>query len=188
MNLCFDVLDMRVINGEADAPALAGEAPMHVARLLEEVAALGGLFRGVGVAEGQPVGLHLADRRLEFLAVLACLRIGAHAVELRSGRLAEHRPALVLADAHLDLAEHTPGTVVLHGVEPQDQVRDLTLDVGLRAGRTDPAPSVDVPADALAWVLEGPVALADAADDRSRYGAWVRALAAGQPVDPTAVG
>lgn len=186
MNLCFDALDRRVIRGEADAPALAGDRPMSVARLLEEVAALGGLFGGVGVTAAQPVGLQLSDRRAEFLSLLACLRIGAVAVELRDGRLAQHRPSLVVADTQLDASAHTPNTLLLHGIAPVDDVRDLDWEVGMRAGRTDPAPSVDLPDDTIAWIVETSVSIADALTDPSRYGDWLRDLLAGVPVDPAA--
>ncbi len=186
MNLCFEALDRRVVRGEADSPALEGERPMHVARLLEEVAALAGLFRGVGIVAGHAVGVRAADRRVELLTLLACLRIGATAVELRDGRLAEHRPLLVVTDARLDLADHVPTTVLLHGVAPEDDLRDLDWEIGMRAGRTDPAPSVELPEHTLAWVLDTPVTLADALTDPTRYGAWLRDLNAGVPIDPAA--
>ncbi len=186
MNLCFDALDLRVVKGDADAPALLGEPPFHVARLLEEVGALAGIFRGVGVEPGHAVGIGVADRRIEFLSLLATLRVGATAVELRDGRLAEHKPFLIVTDTHLDLTDHTPGTVLLHGPEPIDESRDLAWGIGLRAGRTEPAPSVEVPEDSIAWVVDTSVKLKDALADGSRYGAWLRDLTAGVPVDPAA--
>lgn len=182
MNLCYDALDHSVIRGQADEPAVAGAHTLTRARLLEEVGALAGLLRGVGVNEGAAVMVALDDPYVELLALLATNRLGATLVEWREGRLAEHRPHAVIADRALDYSEHAPGTVVLLGIEPTDPLRDIPWETAMTAGRTDPAGSVRGDAQATAWVLDVPVAAEEAVGDTSRYGRWVSDLTAGRPV------
>ena len=50
---CFDALDRHIVAGGADRPALvAGTTTWTCARLLEEVAAFGGVLRHCGVRAG----------------------------------------------------------------------------------------------------------------------------------------
>lgn len=182
MNLCFDALDLSIIRGYADEPAVQGERSLTRAQLLEQVGALAGLFRGVGVEPGTVVVAAVEDPFTELLALLATARLGATFVEWAPGRLGEHQPHVVLADRELDYTEHAPGTVVLHGVEARDPMRDVPWEMAMKAGRSDPAGSVPGDAAAVAWVAETSVTVADAAEDRSRYGEWVAALVSGQPV------
>jgi len=182
MNLCFDALDLSVVRGLADEPAVRGAAELSRAQLLEEVGALAGLLRGVGVEAGSVVMVALDDPFTELLTLLAAARLGATLVQWREGRLAEHRPMVVVADRALDYSDHVPGTVVLKGAEPVDPLRDVPWEMAMRAGRSDPAGTATVSEGALAWVVDAPVSVAAAADDQHRYGRWLRDLAAGRAI------
>lgn len=182
MNICFDALDLFVIRGLADEPAVLGDRDLTRAQLLEEVGALAGLLRGVGVEAGSVVLAAVEDSFTELLALLATARLGATFVEWRPGRLAEHRPQVVLADRELDYSEHAPGTVLLRGVEPSDELRDVPWEMAMQAGRSDPAGSVPGDADAIAWVADTSVPVAAATADDSRYGRWLADLIGGRPV------
>jgi hypothetical protein len=143
MNICFDALDRHVIHGRADSVALSGEKPMTYARLLEEVAAFGGVLRAFGVGPGVEVRSGLAGRD-GLVVLLAALRVGAAVA-------ADDSAGVTLPD----------GVVVRRGATGEE----LEWDVMLRAGRTDPAPPVDAseaptlgdgwPYDALATLLAG---------------------------------
>ena len=52
LNLCFNALDRHVVRGRADDRAVAADRPTIYARLLEEVAAFGGVLRAFGVGLG----------------------------------------------------------------------------------------------------------------------------------------
>ena len=52
LNLCFNALDRHVIRGRADEPAIAADRPTSYARLVEEVAAFGGVLRAFGIGLG----------------------------------------------------------------------------------------------------------------------------------------
>lgn len=182
MNLCYDALDLSIIRGKADKPAVEGAHTMTRAQLLAEVGALAGLLRGVGVAEGVAVMVAVEDPYVELLALLATSRLGATVVEWREGRLGEHQPHAVIADRALDYSEHVPGTVVLLEDEPTDPLRDLPWETAMTAGRSDPAGSVRGDATAVAWVLDAPVTTEAAPSDDSRYGRWIADLIAGRPV------
>ncbi|WP_235737681.1 hypothetical protein [Nocardioides alcanivorans] len=150
--------------------------------MLEQVGALAGLLRGVGVEVGTAVMTAVEDPWTELLTLLAVARLGGTFVEWREGRVTEHLPQVVITDRSLDLSGHEPGTVVLLGVEPVDPLRDVPWEMAIQAGRSDPAGSVTVPADVVAWVADEPVTVAEAATDDSRYGRWVRELTEGRPV------
>jgi acyl-CoA synthetase (AMP-forming)/AMP-acid ligase II len=169
LNLCFNALDRHVVRGLAEEVALrvdrftAGRTEHTFARLLEEVAAFGGVLRAFGVGPRErvlsrlPMGLH------GLVAALATARVGAvHVLCERYddpvGPLAAHRPAVVLAqgsDSQLAEALRTSGVgtraAVWTGDLPDGQ--ELQWDVVLRAGRTDPAPSAEVPLAADAFVV-----------------------------------
>lgn len=184
MNLCFDAVDLRVVRGSATEPAVTGvERPLDYANLLEQVGAAAGLFRELGVETTTPLGLRLGDPVVELVTLLAGLRLGASVIALDGDRLAEYRPALVVTDVELDFTAHTPRAAVLVGPEPRDQARDITWEIGLRAGRAKPAGCARVEPEQIAYVLDEPVALQDAAADRSRYGTWLRQLRDGIAID-----
>ena len=127
-NVSFALLDARVISGRGDE-AVVGE--MSHARLLEEVAALGGVLRHLGVVRGLPLVIDLAADLDAVVAALAAARIGA-VVTTR-----DHPEApVVVASSGSAIPAAGRARVVRgdHVVEP-----DLEWDVMMRAGRTDPA-------------------------------------------------
>lgn len=135
LNLCFNALDRHVIHGRADTLALGDEPPMTFARLLEEVAAFGGVLRAFGAGPGDRVVTGLPPGRDGLVALLASLRIGAvHVLD------PDAADTVVL-----------PGASLRRGAEGED----LEWEVVLRAGRTDPAPCAEVPAAAPALVVGG---------------------------------
>lgn len=138
-NVSFAVLDHPVISGRAEEPFVvaAGRSWTH-ARLLEEVGALAGVLRHLGVVPGERVLLDLADEHdLEaVLAALAAARLGG--VVTTSGESAvvvcsHGSPAVPTGEAPRLVRALDPAQPV---VEP-----DLDWAVMLRAGRTDPAPA-----------------------------------------------
>lgn len=169
LNLCYNALDRHVVRGLADEVALrvdrvtAGRTEHTFARLLEEVAAFGGVLRAFGVGPGErvlsrlPLGLH------GLVAALATARVGAVHVVVDPyadpvAPLAAHRPSVVLAEGtDTILAEALgsmtppPRAAIWRGQVPDGQ--ELDWDVLLRAGRTDPAPVAEVPLRAEAFVV-----------------------------------
>jgi len=82
LNLCFNALDRHVVRGRADAPAIAADRPTSYARLVEEVAAFGGVLRAFGIGLGDPVVARLPPGRDALVALLASTRLGAvHVLE-----------------------------------------------------------------------------------------------------------
>jgi hypothetical protein len=139
LNLCFNALDRHVIRGRADEPAIAAERPTSYARLLEEVAAFGGVLRAFGIGLGDTVVARVPPGRDALVALLASTRLGAvHVLEVPEGEDA----AVVVGDAVIRRSGD-------FGPE------DLDWDVLLRAGRTDPAPCAEVSAAAPALVTDG---------------------------------
>ncbi len=139
LNLCFNALDRHVVRGRADEPAVAGERPTSYARLLEEVAAFGGVLRAFGIGLGDTVVARLPPGRDALVALLASTRVGA--IHVLDQPEAEESTVSV------------PGGVIRRsGASAPD---DLDWDVVLRAGRTDPAPCAEVSAAAPALVAEG---------------------------------
>ena len=72
-NVSFALLDAAIIRGRADDPVVGA---MTHARLLEEVAALGGVVWHLGVRPGLPVVIDLEDDLDAVVAALAASRIG----------------------------------------------------------------------------------------------------------------
>lgn len=144
-NVSFHLLDLPVIEGRAEEPVLVdGERPWSHARLLEEVAALGGVLRHLGVGPGTPVRLALEEAHaLEaVVAALATARLGGVVVT-------EGGAGVVVASEGSEVPAERARLVRGEAVaEP-----DLDWTVMLRAGRTDPAPC-EVLADAAAYSLE----------------------------------
>ena len=72
-NVAYALLDAPVIAGRGDEPVVG---TMTHARLLEEVAALGGVLHHLGVAHGVPVVVGDLDDLDAVVAALATARIG----------------------------------------------------------------------------------------------------------------
>jgi len=182
LNLCFNALDRHVVHGLADEVALrvdrytAERTELTFARLLEEVGAFGGVLRAFGVGPGERVLSRLPMGTEGLVAALATTRLGgvhvisdpyADPAEL----LATHRPAVVLADGSdaslveaLAAATDPPRATIWRGEVPDGH--DLEWDVLMRAGRTDPAPTAEMPATAEAFVLgDRTVTIAEALTD-----------------------
>jgi acyl-CoA synthetase (AMP-forming)/AMP-acid ligase II len=127
-NVSFALLDAAVIAGRGEDPVVGTRT---YARLLEEIAALGGVLRHLGATIGSPVVVDLDDDEDSVVAALAIARIGgvvttvdtpdASVVVVSSGSSVsgEGRTRLVRGDSVTD--------------------PDLDWEVLLRAGRTDPA-------------------------------------------------
>ena len=187
LNLCFNALDRHVVRGLADEVALrvdrvtAARIELTFARLLEEVAAFGGVLRAFGVGPGERVLSRLPMGADGLVAALATVRLGAvHVVsepyDDPAAPLATHRPAVVLAEGSdsrladaLAAAGSPPDAVVWRGNLPEGH--DLEWDVVLRAGRTDPAPVAEVPVSAEAFVIgDRTISVGEALDDDT--GPW----------------
>lgn len=127
-NVSFALLDALVIAGRGDDPVVA---TMTHARLLEEVAALGGVLRHLGVGPGVPVVLDLADDTDAVVAALATARIG--------GMVTTHdHPAATVVLASSGSSLPREGRIRLVRGEGVTEP-DLDWAVMIRAGRTDPA-------------------------------------------------
>ncbi|GAB3083708.1 AMP-binding protein [Nocardioides zeae] len=160
-NLAYDALDLHVIRGRAEAPAVSTpDREVDYATVLEEVGALAGAMRALGVAPGASVLVALADEYDELLAFLAALRLRAvpvlvervhAAVEPEAAPAAHlpsaatlavrHRPHLVVSAVPWPGHVHRPAAVLYRGPEPQDPETEVAWELALRAGRTDPAPA-----------------------------------------------
>lgn len=132
-NACFHALDMHVVRGGGDDPALVHEhddgtlRSMTFAQLLAEVAALGGVLRAFGVAPDDTVGIDLPESPHAVIAMLACARIGARHV-------AGDPPGATV------VLRHSAGAGTVLAADGQE----LPWEAALRAGRTDPAAVADV--------------------------------------------
>ncbi len=127
-NVSFALLDARSSRAGARTPSSQG---MTHARLLEEVAAIGGVLRHLGVMVGSPVVVDLDDDRDAVVTALAAARIGG----VVTTRDAPDAPVVVVSAGSAVSGEGRVRLVRGGGVtEP-----DLDWDVMLRAGRTDPA-------------------------------------------------
>ena len=134
LNACYNALDIHVIRGRADDPALAVDhGDWSFARLLTEVAAFAGVLRALGVGPGQDVPVGALPRVPGVVVALAIARVGAVT--------AYDDPAGV--DAPVRVGTTDAGVVVVADGE------ELPWDMAMRAGRSDPAPCADVPGDAV---------------------------------------
>ncbi|QBR93086.1 propionyl-CoA synthetase [Nocardioides euryhalodurans] len=189
LNTCFNALDRHVAAGHAERVALIHDSAVTgtkqtftYARLLEEVAAFGGVLQALGVGHGDRVVIYLPMIPEAVVAMLACARIGAvHSVVfggfapqelavriddaqpkvvvtascgIEPSRVVEYKPYV---DRALELATHQPDAVVLKQ-RPQvaasmQEGRDLDWDVVMRAGRASPAACVEVRATDPLYVL-----------------------------------
>ncbi len=131
-NVTFALLDEPVIHGRGDAPVV--DSVSH-ARMLEEVAAMAGVLRHLGVGVGVPVVIDLEGDRDAVVAALATARIGGVVTT------EDHpdAPAVVVSTGSpLRAEEPPPGRMQLVRGEGVTEP-DLDWHVMLRAGRTDPA-------------------------------------------------
>jgi acyl-CoA synthetase (AMP-forming)/AMP-acid ligase II len=134
LNACYNALDLHVIRGRADDDAVSlGGTARSFAWLLTEVAACAGVLRAFGVGVGDRVVLGSLPAEPGVVAALAVARIGAVAA--------------------YDDSPGADGPVQVRGVHGAVvftvDAEDLPWDVAMRAGRTDPAPTADVPGDAI---------------------------------------
>ena len=140
---CFDLLDAHVVGGHADHEALLdGTTAWTYARLLEDVAAFGGVLRHCGIAPGDRVVVALPDCAEAVVTVLAAGRIGA---EPALASTTSGEKVLVTAGTEVDALRTASADVVLVKQRPDApwelrEGRDYDWDVVMRAGRTDPAP------------------------------------------------
>jgi hypothetical protein len=187
LNLCFNALDRHVVRGLADEVAIrvdrftAGRTEHTFARLLEDVAAFGGVLGAFGVGPGKRVLSRLPMGLDALVAALASARVGAlHVVsepyDDPAAPLVTHRPAVVLAEGSdsmlaeaLAAAGARPDAAIWHGHLPDGH--ELEWEVLVRAGRTDPAPVAEVAVTAEAFVVDGrTVTVGQALEDGS--GPW----------------
>jgi propionyl-CoA synthetase len=187
LNLCYNALDRHVVRGLADEVAVrvdrvtAGRTELTFARLLEDVAAFGGVLRAFGVGPGERVLSRLPMGLDGLVAALASARVGAlHVVsepyDDPAEPLATHRPAVVLAEGSdsmladaLATSGAPPDAAIWRGYLPEGH--DLEWDVLMRAGRTDPAPTAEVPVSSEAFVIgDRTVTVREALEDDA--GAW----------------
>lgn len=127
VNPCFEFLDRAVIAGRADEIVCLPD--LTFARLLEDVAAVGGVLRSVGVQPDSEVAVELSDDVRAVTALLATLRLGAVPSETADVKVLDRD-----GEAHL--------------VWPGEGGEEVALDWAgvLKAGRTDPAPAHETPA------------------------------------------
>ncbi len=117
MNLCFALLDEPIIHGRGEEPAWGD---LTFAQLLAEVAAVGGVLRAVEVAADSPVSVSIQDDHRWCVAALAVARVGGWVV--RGSTAVGFRE-----DATLHWADS-----------------ELGWQAVLKAGRTDPAPAIEL--------------------------------------------
>jgi acyl-coenzyme A synthetase/AMP-(fatty) acid ligase len=160
LNLSYQLLDRPVVTGAADDLVLVDvRGQWSHARLLELVAAFGGVLAGFGVTPGDRVLVDLPDGVDAVVALLASARVGAVSVKPPAG-LSDDELGMVVVSS-------TPGVVVTDrpGLPAAEEVAVVTTHrepaagavdwaVVMKAGRTDPAGATDVPSDAasaLVW-------------------------------------
>lgn len=150
-NAAYNAVDRHVIRGRADEVAVVlGERSWTYADLLAESAALAGALRAVGVEPGDAVVVGRLPETEGVLVLLAVARLGAmvrYADDLGAA-VAEVAPRAVVAaeEPGLDAGDVPVVTV--------DGSSELSWEVLMRAGRTDPAGCADVPGDAVLAVMD----------------------------------
>jgi acyl-CoA synthetase (AMP-forming)/AMP-acid ligase II len=127
-NVSFALLDAAVIAGRGEEPVVDR---MTHARLLEEVAALGGVLHHLGVETAVPVVIELESGLDAVIAALATARLGG--VVCTVDQVAA---PVVIVSAGSELTADGRLRLV-RGDNVQEP--DLEWDVMIRAGRTDPA-------------------------------------------------
>ncbi len=189
LNTCFNALDRHVAGGRANQPAIIYDSPvtesqrtLTYAQLTEEVAALAGALRRLGVGKGDRVVIYMPMVPEAVVAMLACARLGAvHSVVfggfapnelatriddaqptvivsascgIEPTRVVEYKPLL---DRALERASHEPDfCVVLQRPQAEASMvegRDVDWAVAMSAGRAEPAECVEVAATDPLYVL-----------------------------------
>jgi propionyl-CoA synthetase len=187
LNACHNAVDRHVERGRGEQTALVWDSPLGGARaalsfreLQQQVAALAGALRGLGVGQGDRVLIYMPNVPEAVMGMLACARLGAiHAVvfggfaspEL-AARIDDATPKVVLAascglepgrviayqpllEGAIALARHKPERCVYLQREQQrarlDGRRDLDWLELVDAAR--PADCVPVPATDPLYIL-----------------------------------
>ena len=120
-SLGFDLLDRHVVDGRGDDVACTdASGTLTYARLLERSAALAGGLRAIGVGVGDDVAVLVSAGTLRVQVVCACIRLGAVPGD----------------DGHVRIVEGSGGVTVQWADE------ELDLSLVMKAGKTDPAPSL----------------------------------------------
>ena len=126
-NVSFALLDAAVIDGRGDEPVVG---PMTHARLLEEVAAIGGVLSHLGAGPGVPVVIELLDDHDAVAAALAVARVGGVVTT-------EDTPDAPVVLVCQGSAVPAGRQRIVRGDAVQEP--DLEWSLMIRAGRTDPA-------------------------------------------------
>lgn len=130
LNACYEALDIHVVRGRADDVAATVEGQdLTFARLLTEVAACGGVLRAFGVGLGDRVVVSELSPENRIVVPLAVARVGA----------------LAAYDSTVGAEGKVRVDATGFGVDGDE----VSWDVAMRAGRTDPAGCADVPGDAV---------------------------------------
>jgi hypothetical protein len=137
-NVSFALLDAAVIAGRGEEPVVVGG--MTHARLLEEVAAIGGVLRHLGVGRAVPVVIDLEADLDAVVAALATTRIGGVVTTT------DHPEAPVLVVSEESDVPARGRLRLVRGEQVTEP--DLEWSMMLRAGRTDPAASDRLEPDA----------------------------------------
>lgn len=120
-SLGFDLLDRHVVHGRAEDVACSDSTgTLSYAQLLEQVAALAGGLRAVGLGAGDEVEVQVGSGNLRVQVVCACIRLGAVPGERGGVRIVEGAAG-----------------VTVHTVDDE-----FDLSLVRRVGKTDPAPSL----------------------------------------------
>lgn len=127
-NVSYALLDAPVIHGLGEEPVIQG---MTHARLLEEVAALGGVLHHLGVTVAVPVVVDLEPDLEAVVAALATARIGGVVTT------EDHPDAPVVVTSPGSQIPAEGRVRLVHGTDVGEPDLDWTLMI--RAGRTDPA-------------------------------------------------
>lgn len=145
-NVSFALLDAAVIAGRGEAPLVEAEGrTWSHARVLEEVAALGGVLRHLGIGPGVPCVVDLAGDLDASVAALAVARLGGVLTTVDDPAA----PAVVVSDGSAVSGDGRMRLVRGERVEEPD----LDWVVMIRAGRTDPA-AVEVLEPSAAYTSE----------------------------------
>lgn len=159
-NAAYNALDRHVVRGRADEVAAELEARAWTyADLLAESAAFAGVLRAFGVGLGDEVVVGRLPETHAALVALAAARLGAtcrYVEEVEAATVATSSTAAVAATRPVADTGDLPVVTV-------DATADLSWEVVMRAGRTDPGGCADVPGDGVLAVLgERTWTLADA--------------------------
>ncbi|PIE27498.1 MAG: propionyl-CoA synthetase [Micrococcales bacterium] len=165
-----------------DSPVTGTKATLTYAQLLEQVARFAGVLRSMGVGKGDRVVIYMPMVPESMVAMMACARLGAvHSVVfggfaarelaariddaqptvvvcascgVETARVVEYKPLL---DQALEMAEHTPGgVVVLQRPQARAELvegRDVDWETMMKPGVVEPAECVEVEATDPLYIL-----------------------------------